>query len=299
MCPDPPESKHFAVTDRHRRFDSESRYGGHSGHSLRRARPKGDVAHLISGYVDACVRAEHAAESLDTVFMRPIGTNRNAYHRRCGGLAFEVARRLEEVCAEMSTRRDPKCPDVIITDYTVQEHGAEGAGAEAATVYSVSSVRAARNLRRVAIGFDLCHFGCSRCGKNRGCRRFLGSTKVRRHRIRSELAGTVGDAVECHAGEVAGPAEGAAPEPETEDDQPAAAITEETSPSVAVAMAEELAEDGGPAVDKRTPSASPASARGSAADSEGPAGSWFLVEEPVLCLEDGGVDGSEFEWGGT
>lgn len=164
-----------------------------------------------------------------------------------------------------SRRRDPDCPDLVIIEYTVEDDDGDASGVlPPPATYSVSRVDAAANLRRFAIGFDLCHLGCSRCGKGRGICGCPVGTKVRRARRRPEVAADVRDAVECRGGG-SGLSESEA-ESELEDDGPAEAVPAALPPA--------------------SPASAPDSEEGSVPDSEAmSADSWIMVESAALVLE--------------
>jgi len=157
-------AKHLGIGDRQRRFDADSKFGGRGGHTLSIARPKSHVPEPACGSIS--VSGTRLPRELH------------------GAAALSKAAELEAGSMVKSMGRNPDCPDVIVTTYLAEQGGAE---------FTVSRPSTTVNTRRYARGFDLVHMGCSRCGKNRGpCSAWKGRTKVRRHRLRGQIASAIG-----------------------------------------------------------------------------------------------------------
>lgn len=200
-----PASKHLGVAGRRQRFDPESKYGGRAGHTLVRARPRSHIGMRVPGYADFHLSV--GPSGVDPYSLRNARDPRSHH-------AASLITELEGACSERAVQRSRLCPDVVVTEYTVEESDSEDLLQAGPTVYSVTSLRTGSNVRMFPRGFDFCHLGCSKCGKNRGnCVNAENSTKMRRLRFQKELAqdlhgvGDVGDWEDGAVGKVESVAE--------------------------------------------------------------------------------------------
>eukprot|EP00438_Fugacium_kawagutii_P030648 Skav221854 [mRNA] locus=scaffold1175:82617:95084:+ [translate_table: standard] len=186
--------KHFGVEARARRFDPESRYGGHGGHSLARACPEsarrcvlgfGDVAVSVTrpdqghGRVGISQLELDSPRLLDIERVQP--WSQGPHQVRDRSELFHLAEYLECKVEPKHRMKSRQCPGVVDTKYSLPAVGlmskekviverSEGSeGAEWGEVeLLISQVEGVHNLRRVPVNCSWCRRGCKRCSKNKG-----------------------------------------------------------------------------------------------------------------------------------
>lgn len=198
--------KHFTVEARTRRFDHESRYGGHGGHSLVKSFEE-CARDNVPGFdgVSWTVRRPGdergvAVSQLELDCPTLLATHKGDWKTGAGEVLdhsglHQLTQHLEYKAKLKSRTKSRRCPGVVDTTYALPAVGHLKDGEVSLfdepcedVEIIVSRLEGLRNLRRVPVNCSFCRRGCKRCSKNKGkggiCKGVDESRKAKRAALR-------------------------------------------------------------------------------------------------------------------